>query len=217
MRILVVAKVPMAGLVKTRLGSVIGPDAAAGVAAAALLDTLDAAGSAVGARQCHLALSGDLADAVRGDEIAGLLEGWTVTAQRGDGFAHRLVAAHRDAGSGPVAQVGMDTPQVTAADLAGVFSDLSGHDAVLGPADDGGWWVLGRRDPRAARALARVTMSEPTTYDDTRAALEARRLRVGATRSMRDVDTVEDAEHVAALAPDTRFAEAWRTVVGVAS
>ena len=88
----------------------------------------------------------------------------------------------------------MDTPQVTARDFVRVFVDLAEADAVLGPAGDGGWWVLGRRDPRAAQALADVAMSEPTTYDDTWAALEARGQRMATTHQLRDVDTVEDAD-----------------------
>jgi glycosyltransferase A (GT-A) superfamily protein (DUF2064 family) len=210
MQVLVVAKAPVAGLVKTRLGAVVGPEAAADLAAAALLDTLDAASAAVGPERCHLALAGDLADAVRGPEISELLRGWTITPQRGPDFAARLAAAHLDAGPGPVLQIGMDTPQVTPADLASVFTDLVALDAVLGPAGDGGWWVLGRRDPQAAQALAGVAMSEPTTYADTWAALEGCGQRVGTTDALRDVDTVEDAAVVAAEAAYTRFARAWR-------
>jgi glycosyltransferase A (GT-A) superfamily protein (DUF2064 family) len=217
MRVLVMAKAPVAGRVKTRLGAVIGPDAAAELAAAALLDTIDAASAAVGAGCCRLSLDGSLSGAVRGLEITERVRGWTVTPQRGDGFAARLATAHLDAGSGPVAQIGMDTPQVTPAQLCQVFSDLVDLDAVLGPAEDGGWWVLGRRDPRAAQALSDVAMSEPTTYDDTWAALEARQQRVGSTESLRDVDTVEDAEVVASRAPHTRFARAWKELGAIAS
>ena len=216
MRLLVVAKAPVAGRVKTRLGAVIGPDAAAEVAAAALLDTLDACVAALGAERCHLALDGDLLEAVRGPEIITALEGWTITAQRGHGFAARLVAAHQDAGVGPVAQIGMDTPQVTATHLAAVFTALVDQDAVLGPADDGGWWVLARRDPRVVGPVGEVAMSEPTTYADTRAALLGQGLRVGETGTLRDVDTVEDAEAVAASAPFGRFAAAWHSVRQVA-
>ena len=212
MRLLVVAKSPVAGRVKTRLGSVIGPDAAAEVAAASLLDTLDACAAALGPERCHLALDGDLVEAVRGPEIMAALEDWTVTAQRGHGFAARLVSAHDDAGVGPVAQIGMDTPQVTAAHLADVFTALVDQDAVLGPADDGGWWVLGRRDPCVVGPVGDVAMSEPTTYDDTRAALVDQGLRVGVTGALRDVDTVEDAEAVAEAAPHTRFAAVWQTI-----
>jgi glycosyltransferase A (GT-A) superfamily protein (DUF2064 family) len=121
-----------------------------------------------------------------------------------------LAAAHLDAGPGPVVQIGMDTPQVSARDFVRVFVDLAEADAVLGAAGDGGWWVLGRRDPRAAEVLAQVAMSEPTTYADTWAALEGRGQRMATTHQLRDVDTVEDAEAVAAAAPRTRFAEAWR-------
>lgn len=217
MRVLVAAKAPVSGLVKTRLGSVIGPDAAAAVAAAALLDTIEVASSAVGPVRCHLSLAGDLSSAVRGAEITGALAGWTVTAQRGEGLAARLAAAHLDAGPGPVAQIGMDTPQVTASDLADVFADLVGVDAVLGAAGDGGWWVLARYDPNPAQVLAEVAMSTPTTYADTWAALESRGQRMAATRQLRDVDTIDDAEAVARAAPATRFAQTWRVVAGVAS
>ncbi len=212
MRLLVVAKAPVPGRVKTRLGAAIGLDAAAEVAAASLLDTLDACAAALGPERCHLALDGDLLDAVCGPELIAALEGWIITAQRGHGFAARLVAAHEDAGVGPVVQIGMDTPQVTAGHLADAFTALVDQDAVLGPADDGGWWALGRRDPRVVTPVGEVAMSEPTTYDDTRQALLDQGLRVGATGSLRDVDTAEDADAVAAEAPHSRFAAAWHSV-----
>ncbi len=217
MRVLVVAKAPVSGLVKTRIGAVIGPDAAAALAAAALLDTIEAASTAVGPERCHLSLAGDLSTAVRGAEITGALSGWTITEQRGEGFAARLAAAHLDAGPGPVAQIGMDTPQVTARDLANVFVDLDGLDAVLGAAGDGGWWVLGRHDPHAMEVLADVAMSQPTTYAHTWAALESHGQRLAPTSQLRDVDTIDDAEAVARAASDTRFAQTWRAVAGVAS
>lgn len=217
MRVLVVAKAPVSGAVKTRLGRVVGLPAAADLAAAALLDTIAASAAAVGPEACHLALAGDLSTAARGAEIADLLTGWTISSQRGNDFAARLAAAHRDAGAGPVIQIGMDTPQVTATDLSRVFADLTGADAVLGAAGDGGWWVLGRHDPQAAQALTEVAMSEPTTYADTWAALQARGQRLAATHEVRDVDTVEDAEAVAAAAPETQFARTWRTVARRAS
>ncbi|MFL6158624.1 MAG: alpha/beta hydrolase fold domain-containing protein, partial [Marmoricola sp.] len=87
-RVLVVAKAPVPGLAKTRLGAEIGMDAAADLAAAALLDTIDACRQAFGKR-CHLALEGDLAAASRGDEIVGALREWHVFAQQGDQLAQR--------------------------------------------------------------------------------------------------------------------------------
>ncbi|MFC5176842.1 TIGR04282 family arsenosugar biosynthesis glycosyltransferase [Nocardioides taihuensis] len=212
LRVLVVAKAPVPGRVKTRLGATIGATAAAEVAAASLLDTLLAGTAAAGAGRCHLALEGDLAEAVRGRELLAAAAGWTTSPQRGSGLAERLVHAHAAVppGPGPVVQVGMDTPQVTAIDLVEVAGALGDADAVLGPADDGGWWVLALRDPAAARPLLGVPMSTPTTHDDTLAALTAAGLRVAKAPALRDVDTAEDAEAVAALAPDGHFARAWR-------
>ena len=211
-RALVLAKAPVAGRVKTRLGAEVGMAYAAELAAAALLDSLDACSDAFGPERCWLSLSGDLGASVRADELAAALRGWTVVPQRGEDFGERLVNAHLDAGAhnGAVVQIGMDTPQVTAADLSAVADGLDRHEAVLGDAADGGWWVLGLRRPDTAAALRGVPMSTPTTGLDTRAALEAAGLAVGATTELTDVDTVADADAVAALAPDSRFAAAWR-------
>lgn len=208
MKVLVMAKAPVAGQVKTRLAAVVGAESAACLATAALLDTIEAC-RAAGA-EGHLSLAGDLRDAVRGSAIAAALDGWTVTPQRGSGLAERLVHAHLDAGPGPVVQVGMDTPHLTAAALAEVADRLADHDAVLAPADDGGWWALGRRDPDVVRPVAQVEMSTAQTCAHTRQALELAGHRVGLASSMTDVDTAEDADLVAALAPQTRFARAWR-------
>ena len=174
--VLVVAKAPEPGQVKTRLGNDIGMEAAADVAAASLLDTLAACASA--SSYCHLSLAGDLGRALRADEIRAALAGWTVHPQAGAGFAERLVNAHAQM-PGPVVQVGMDTPHLTAGLLGETAARLATYDAVLGPAEDGGWWVLALRDPTQAVALVGVPMSTPTTGVDTKIALEAAGLSVG--------------------------------------
>lgn len=207
-RALVVAKAPVAGEVKTRLGATVGMTGAAELAAAALLDTVEACAAAFGVGSCHLALAGDLVGAVAEQDLTRALEGWGVRPQRGDGLGERLAQAHADV-PGPVVQVGMDTPQVTPALLREVALGLDEHDAVLGPAADGGWWVLALRDPRHARVLAGVPMSTATTYDDTRAALAGAGLVVAACPELRDVDDADDAAVVAAQAPHTRFARMW--------
>ncbi len=209
LRVLVMAKAPVAGVSKTRLAATIGDEAAADVAAAALLDTLAAAEAAVGADACVLALAGDLTDGARADDVRAALAGWTVRPQRGGGFDERLALAHLDAGDGPLLQVGMDTPQVTAALLLETAAALGDHDTVLGAAEDGGWWVLGRHRAADAQVLAGVPMSTTTTYDDTRAALVAHGLSVAGAAVLRDVDEYDDAVAVAADAADTHFARAW--------
>jgi glycosyltransferase A (GT-A) superfamily protein (DUF2064 family) len=211
---LVVAKAPVPGEAKTRLGRVVGPELAADLAAAAWLDTIEACVSAFGVDRCHLALTGDLARAARTDELAAAIAGWTVHEQRGDDFAERLRHAHEDAAAAagaPVVQVGMDTPQVEPRHLREVEALLAGaDDAVLGPAEDGGWWLLGVGGPHLLEHLSDVPMSTADTGRLTQVALEKAGARVVPTVSLRDVDEPDDAEAVAALAPQTRFARAWR-------
>lgn len=210
---LVVAKAPVSGQVKTRLGASVGAAVAADLAAACLLDTLDVCAATFDT--CILALSGDLRAAAATDEIACALSGWIVFPQRGDGFAERLEAAHVDAyaacGS-PVVQVGMDTPHMSRAELRRVSTPLQhgAADAVLGLAEDGGWWALGLAHPRWAAGLARVPMSSERTGRLTLAHLVGTGARVLTADTLRDVDTAADADALRERTASTRFGRAWR-------
>lgn len=218
-RALVVAKAPVAGLAKTRLAAAVGDVAAARLAAASLLDTLDACEQAFGSDRVCVATTGDLAAAEESVELRARLAAYPAGAvfeQCDGGFDARLAHAHTTvavhAPGAAVVQVGMDTPQLTGGLLAAVAADLAGANAVLGPAADGGWWVLALRDPSAAGALAGVPMSTDRTGEDTRAALAGAGLSVATAPVLRDVDEVPDAADVAGEAPDTRFAAQWRSV-----
>lgn len=212
--VLVLAKAPVAGRVKTRLTTATTPAGAARIAAAALLDTLDAA-RAVRDAQVVVALEGDPADAERRDEVVAALAGAVVVPQRGDTLGQRITAAHddvADAFPGAVSvQIGMDTPQVDPAALTDALDLVTtGADAALGAAFDGGWWALALADPRRAGLVADV----PTSRDDT-GARTLTALRAGLTPdrvlelpALSDVDTPDDAVAVAALAPTGHFARA---------
>ncbi|HKS44160.1 MAG TPA: DUF2064 domain-containing protein [Amycolatopsis sp.] len=213
--LLVVAKAPIAGFAKTRLCPPASPRQAAEIAAAALLTTLTAV-AATPRSVPVVAVTGDFGKAVRAAELAQAMSGMTVIAQRGRVFGERLANAHTDAAAVlglPVLQIGMDTPQVTSELLAGTAADLlvANRDAVLGPAEDGGWWALGLRDPRAAKVLAGVPMSQPDTGSRTLRALTAAGLRTVPVAQLTDVDTMADARRVARLAGG-RFAEAVAAV-----
>ena len=204
--LLIVAKAPVPGLVKTRLTPPFTPHQAAALAAAALLDTLDACREAATLTGATLvvALSGQLGRAVSGAAIRSALAGVLVLPQRGEGLAARLVAAHLDAAGtfGSTLQVGMDTPQLAPGVLAEGLTRVSspeGPDAVLGLAEDGGWWALGLRRAGAARCLAGVPMSTAHTGADTLAALRNEQHRVELLPVLRDVDTVGDLEAVARI------------------
>lgn len=206
--VLVVAKAPVPGLAKTRLAVTLGDAAAADIAAAALLDTLDAVAAApVQARV--IAITGDLSAARRGTEISNRLRDFTIVEQRGADFAERLVNAHADASSScglPVLQIGMDTPQITAALVTDCAAALLKTDAVLGMATDGGWWILGVSRPHLAECLRTVPMSRLDTGGVTLAALRATGIEVGLVAELADVDTVDDVEAVRnACLPNSRF------------
>jgi len=203
--VLVVAKAPVPGLAKTRLAADVGPEVAASIAAAALLDTLEAVrGLDVAARV--VALTGDLALAACADELGHMLRDFVVLPQRGAGLDERLAAAHADSAevaSVPVLQIGMDTPQVTV-ELLGRAAECLAADAVdgvFGPATDGGWWALGLSDPARASFLRGIPMSQSDTGVRTLAALRRAAGSVVELEMLTDVDTVTDLWPVADLQP----------------
>lgn len=200
-QLLVIAKEPVPGKVKTRLSPPCTPREAAALAGAALEDTLRTVARVPVARRVI---------ALDGAPGTWLPAGFTVVPQRGDGLDERLAAAFDDAyrlSPTPIVLIGMDTPQVSAGLLAGAVSLLGAHDAVFGPATDGGFWLLGLRAPDPGLLLG-VPMSEPTTGEIQLNRLTEARMSVACLPSLTDVDTVEDAVEVAALAPRSRFAAA---------
>ena len=190
--LLVIAKEPRPGRVKTRLTPPFSPEEAAALAEASLVDTLHVL-LATPARRRVLVLDGAPGP--------WLPPGFDVVPQCGGGLDERLAAAFAGC-DGPALLIGMDTPQVTPALLTVDFADC---DAYFGPAEDGGFWALGLADPDPA-LLRGVPMSTPTTGAVQRARLTAAGLRVRDLPPLRDVDTAYDAELVAAEAPEGRFA-----------
>lgn len=208
--VLVVARAPVPGQAKTRLAASLGDGPAADIAAAALLDTLDAVAAAP-VQSRIVALTGDLDGARCRTEILDLLGDFLVLRQRGASFAERLANAHVDAAAAadglPVLQIGMDTPQVTADLIAECARELLAADAVLGPARDGGWWALGVADPAMADCLRVIPTSRPDTGLATLTALRDHGLDVTLVPALADVDTVGDVDTVRReCAPDSRFA-----------
>jgi rSAM/selenodomain-associated transferase 1 len=97
---------------------------------------------------------------------------------------------------GPVAIIGTDVPDIARGHIAAAFARLGRHDAVLGPAEDGGYWLIGmRRRPRVLRAFARVRWSSPHALGDTLANLRGH--SVGLLPTLHDVDTVADLDRCA--------------------
>ncbi|MFI6317573.1 TIGR04282 family arsenosugar biosynthesis glycosyltransferase [Nonomuraea sp. NPDC050556] len=206
-QILIIAKEPVPGRVKTRLTPPFTPVQAASLAAASLRDSLLAV-AATPATQRVLALEG-----LPGSWLPG---GFVVIPQRGGGLDERLAAAFADAHRlcpEPVVLIGMDTPQVTPGLLREAGEALDRHDAVYGPAADGGFWLLGLREPDPGLLLG-VPMSHPETGKLQLDRLDRAGLSVGFLPELTDVDTVADARKVASEAPSSHFATALRGLAG---
>ena len=200
-QVMVIAKEPVPGRVKTRLTPPYTPVEAAELAEAALADTLAAVASAGVARQV-LALAGTPG--------RWLPLGFDVIAQRGGDLDERIAWALADAlvtSPAPLVLIGMDTPQVTPALLAQAAEPLvSGTaDATFGPAEDGGFWLLGLREIDPALVLG-VPMSRDDTGARQLARLHHAGLRVRLLPELADVDTAAEAERIAAATPGSAFA-----------
>ncbi|MFE5402218.1 DUF2064 domain-containing protein [Streptomyces sp. NPDC056580] len=190
--LLVIAKEPLPGRVKTRLTPPFSPAQAAALAEAALADTLRAVAETPAGRRLLV---------LDGRPGPWLPPGFDVVPQCAGGLDERLADAFAHC-SGPALLIGMDTPQVTPALLTVDFSDC---DACFGPAEDGGFWALGLARPEPA-LLRGVPMSTPVTGAVQRERLVSAGLRVRDLPRLRDVDTAADARAVAALAPHGAFA-----------
>lgn len=190
--LLVIAKQPLPGRVKTRLVPPCTYEQAAALAEAALTDTLHAVLAAPAARRVLV---------LDGEPGPWLPPGFDVISQVAGPLDERLAAAF-GAVRGPALLIGMDTPQVTPELLT---VDWRAADAFFGPAADGGFWALGLRDPDPG-LLRGVPMSTSTTGALQRSRLVTAGLRVTDLPELRDVDTAPDAIDVARQAPHTRFA-----------
>jgi hypothetical protein len=202
-QVVVIAKEPRPGAVKTRLSPPLTPREAAAVAGAALVDTLEV----VARTNCRARVV-----AFEGRPDGWVPRGFTVVPQRRGSFGDRLAGALEDAWDRtpcPILLIGMDTPQVSVADLELAAAALvsPGVDAVLGPADDGGYWVIGTRHPVPAM-FDGVPMSTDRTAAAQLHRLDALGLSWSLVRGLRDVDTMSDAHAVAELVPHSSFAAA---------
>ncbi len=88
---------------------------------------------------------------------------------------------------GPIIAIGTDAPQVKACDIASGFKALKAHDAVFGPAEDGGFWLIGLNGPARPNLFDKVRWSHPETLVDMRARI------YGPTAFLRTLIDIDDA------------------------
>ncbi|MEM9029746.1 MAG: TIGR04282 family arsenosugar biosynthesis glycosyltransferase [Pseudomonadota bacterium] len=177
------AKVPVLGRVKTRLGRDIGGVAAARFYRAAVHALVRRLGADT-RWQTVLAVSPDA------QTLSGALPHLAARRPQGTGdLGGRMQRVMTTMPPGPVVIIGTDIPAIQPDDIASAFRQLGRRDAVFGPAPDGGYWLVGyKRVPRVPRAFGHVRWSTQYALADTLANLQRERCTITQLRALEDVD-----------------------------
>ena len=185
--LVVMLKEPRPGRVKTRLGREIGMTAAAWWfrhQTAHLLRRVEDP-------RWHLVL------AVSPDAEGMASRVWPAhlprVAQGAGDLGDRMARLFRSLPPGPVCIIGADIPGITPAHVARAFAALGAHDAVIGPAPDGGYWLIGmKRRPRVREIFEGVRWSSEHAMEDTLKNIRRQKMSVTTLERLRDVDTGAD-------------------------
>ena len=206
--LLVIAKRPAPGQTKTRLSPPLLPEQASALYECFLRDTLDVARAVPGVtRLAHYAPE------TAAGYFRQLAPEFGLRPQVGDSLGPRLdEVLTRCLAEGFERAVIMDSdsPTLPPAYVAGAFAELEAADVVLGPCEDGGYYLIGLKRPQP-RLLREVQMSTAFVLRDTLALAEQAGLRVALLPSWYDVDTAQElerlradlAEHANVSAPHT--------------
>jgi len=119
---------------------------------------------------------------------------WTSAGQGPGDLGERLVSAFRDgfaSGAERVVVIGSDAPDITREDIESAWQALATHDVVIGPAEDGGYWLIGLRAEQPS-LFENMPWSSPTMFQETVARAHAAKLSIHTLRQLCDIDTVED-------------------------
>lgn len=182
------AKPPRIGLAKTRLAAGLGAATARRIAGLTLTRTLHAA------RASGLNIRIYTAP----DRMTWLREGQApfgqvrLHPQGQGGLTERLARGLHEAPPGPVIFIGSDAPDISAALLRAAILMLSRHDAVFGPASDGGFWLFGlHKGPRTRSPFSGVRWSGPHAMEDVWGRLPPH-ARIGLLTQLIDIDEACD-------------------------
>ncbi|HVN21920.1 MAG TPA: TIGR04282 family arsenosugar biosynthesis glycosyltransferase [Dongiaceae bacterium] len=198
--LVIMAKAPRPGAVKTRLASSFSPDDATALYRCLLVDTLALAHSLSRVEVAMMCPEGDV------DELAGLAgRQATLVAQKGEGLAAGLtsVFAHfTEARQRRVIAFNSDSPHLPAAILERAFDMLDAHDLVVGPTHDGGYYLVGAKSSHP-ELFVKDGMGTSSALESLLSRARALELSVGLAEAFYDIDVSEDLNR---LADELRFA-----------
>jgi hypothetical protein len=187
-QLIIFVKAPRPGHVKTRLAEAIG----AGAACSAYREMVEALlRNLRGLDDIQLRFTPD--DALA--EISHWVHPpWTAAPQVSGDLTQKLIAAFHEAfasGAERVAIIGSDSPDISRTDIQSAWAALTDHDVVLGPTEDGGYWLIGLRAERPA-LFQNIPWSSNSVLQETLARAETAALKTSLLRVLPDIDTVED-------------------------
>jgi rSAM/selenodomain-associated transferase 1 len=187
--LIVFIKNPVEGEVKTRLGASIGSKNALQIYKKLLEHTRDVAVELAPEIDIQVWYSSiiDRRDLWEG-------HGFEKFLQRGNDLGARMAGAISGgfkAGYERVVIIGSDCPDVIPKHIQSAFSDLKTHDAVIGPATDGGYYLLGLNEFQED-LFRKKEWSESSVFDQTMAVFKDRDLSVCRLEELNDIDTIED-------------------------
>lgn len=191
--LLIMAKRPMPGQTKTRLTPSLTPEKASELFACFLQDTLDLARQVpnverliayapLDAQAYFRQLAPDFTLVPQSGNDLGERLDHVLTQCLSDGFAHTVI-------------MDSDSPTLPVSYVTEAFEALDEADVVLGPSEDGGYYLIGLKRPHP-RLLRQVKMSTPKVLLDTLAIAREDNLRVALLERWYDVDTIADLEHL---------------------
>lgn len=192
-RLIVVAKQPVVGQVKTRLAATIGDERAAALCRSALEDTLELV-AGYSAAEPVISYAPSTREARR--FFAELAPGWMLVPQQGASFGERLGHAFNRLAGQDVRQmvmIGTDSPSLPRSYIDRAFDVLSdpGTDGVLGRTSDGGYYLIGMRRPHPI-LFERITWSTASVAAETHARAAEGNLRLVDIAPWYDLDTAAD-------------------------
>jgi len=186
-QLIIFLRKPELGKVKTRLADTLGAEKALAVYETLLDHTLKCSAKLDVERVAWSTGNGDVTELLAPYDFA-------VYEQRGNDLGERMEFAFDQAfinGNSPVLIIGTDCPGISQELLEQALAALQDHDAVLGPARDGGYYLLGLKRPFNA-VFRGIQWSTDTVAQDTINVLKSHALTVQLLPVLIDVDTEQD-------------------------
>ncbi|MBV6472793.1 MAG: hypothetical protein JPMHGGIA_01054 [Saprospiraceae bacterium] len=184
--LIVFVRNPVAGKVKTRLAAEVGNEKALAIYLELLAITRNLALEFDGPRYLYYSEALEAGDAWPAEHFNKRVQQGNSLGDRMHSALCEVLACHAAA-----LLIGSDCPALRLSDLSDASASLRDADLVLGPAADGGYYLIGMKRPHAC-AFEGITWSSPGVLDQTLAVLDDEGLKWSLLRKLRDVDTYSD-------------------------